>query len=83
MFQPLNDRILIERALAETKTEAGLTIPESAQKPMLEGRILAVGPKVEDGRLVPEARVTFGRYSGVEIDDLVVVREEDVLGILS
>ena len=92
-FKPLNDRILVERVGEETQTAGGIIIPTTAQEKPLRGSVLAVGTgKVgEDGSVMPLAVsvgdvVLFGKYAGTEIkvegDERVILREDDVLGII-
>jgi len=90
---PLHDRILVRRVEAEETARGGIIIPDTAKEKPQEGVVVAVGTgKREKGELIPLAvkegdRILFGKYSGneVRIDDeeLVIMREEEVLGILS
>jgi chaperonin GroES len=92
-FRPLQDRVLVRRVVAETKSAGGILIPDSAQEKPAEGEILAAGPGARDeaGRLVPldvkpGDRVLFGKWSGSEIkldgEDLLILKESDLLGIV-
>lgn len=92
-FRPLSDRILVQRTVAADKTESGIIIPENAKEKPAEGKILAVGPGriTDEGRLVePRVKagdmVLFGKYSGTEVKvdgaDCIVMREDDLLGVL-
>ena len=92
-LRPLGDRILVKRIKEEEKTKGGIIIPDTAKEKPQEGKVVAVGKgKVaDDGKLVtPEVRagdkILFGKYSGSEIklegDDLIVLREDDILGII-
>jgi chaperonin GroES len=94
-FRPLHDRLLVERLEEEQKSKGGIFIPDSAKEKPSEGKILAVGPGKmnEDGKLCCAMgvkvgdRILFGKYAGTEIkldgkDNLLVLREEDVLGVL-
>jgi chaperonin GroES len=92
-LRPLGDRILVKRIKEEEKTKGGIIIPDTAKEKPQEGKVMAVGKgKVaEDGKLiVPEVKagdkILFGKYSGSEIklegDDLIVLREDDILGII-
>jgi len=91
-LRPLGDRILVKRIKEEEKTKGGIIIPDTAKEKPQEGKVVAVGKgKFEDGKLVaPEVRagdkILFGKYSGSEIklegDDLIVLREDDILGII-
>ena len=92
-FRPLHDRILVKRVEEEEKTKGGIIIPDSAKEKPIEGKVIAVGngKRLDDGKLASlevEAgdRILFGKYSGTEIkldgDEHLILREEDVLGIL-
>jgi len=91
---PLHDRILIRRVEEAETTRGGIIIPDSAKDKPQEGEVVAVGKgKVNDeGKVFPLAvkegdRILFGKYAGTEIkidgEDLVIMREEEVLGILT
>jgi chaperonin GroES len=92
-FRPLHDRILVRRIEAEEKTSGGIIIPDTAKEKPQEGEVLAVGPGARDdsGKLVEldikaGDRILFGKWSGTEIkldgEDLVIMKESDVLGVL-
>ena len=91
-FRPLGDRILIKRIKEEEKTKGGIIIPDTAKEKPQEGKVIAVGKgKYEEGKLIPVEvkvgdRILFGKYSGSEIklegEELIIMREDDVLGIL-
>ena len=92
-FRPLHDRLLIKRLEAETKSKGGIIIPENAMEKPIEGTVIAVGngKVLDDGKVrALEVKVgdkiLFGKYSGTEIkiegDEHVILREEEVLGIL-
>ncbi len=91
---PLHDRILIRRVEEAETTRGGIIIPDTAKDKPQEGEVVAVGKgKVNDeGKVFPLAvkegdRILFGKYAGTEIkidgEDFVIMREEEVLGILS
>jgi len=91
---PLNDRILVRRIEPEQKAKSGIIIPDTAKEKPLEGKVIAVGAgRLDDNgkRMVLEVkagdRVLIGKYIGTEvrIDDVehVIVREEEILGIIS
>lgn len=91
--RPLHDRVLIRRMKEEEKTKGGIIIPDTAKEKPIEGEVVAVGDgkALESGQRVPLAvkkgdRVLFGKYSGNEIrvdgEDLVIMREDDILAIL-
>src|SRR6266566_5375010 len=92
-FTPLHDRILVRRLEEAGTTRGGLIIPDSAKDKPQEGRVIAIGKgKTNDeGKVFALAvkegdRILFGKYSGTEIkidgEDLLIMREEEVLGIL-
>lgn len=92
-FRPLGDRILVQRLEGEEKTKGGIIIPETAKEKPQEATVIAVGKgKVtDDGKLQPIEvhpgdKVLFGKYSGNDIkldgDDYVIIRQDDVLGVL-
>ncbi|UUP17196.1 co-chaperone GroES [Nitratireductor thuwali] len=92
-FRPLHDRLLVRRIEAEEKTAGGVIIPDTAKEKPQEGEVLAVGSgaRGENGELVPLEvkvgdRILFGKWSGTEIrlegEDLLIMKESDVLGIL-
>jgi chaperonin GroES len=93
-FTPLHDRILVRRVEEATTTRGGIIIPDSAKDKPQEGEVISVGKgKVnEDGKVFPLAvkegdHILFGKYSGTEIkidgEDYIIMKEEEVLGILS
>lgn len=93
MFTPLDDRVVVEHAVAATRTPGGLYIPDTVQDRPSEGRVLAVGRGHRDkkGRLRPlDVRpgdtVLFGEYSGSKIElmgrQVVVLRENEILGVV-
>jgi chaperonin GroES len=92
-FRPLGDRVLVRRVEEEQKTKGGIIIPDSAKEKPQEGEVLAVGPGARDdsGKLQPldvavGDRILFGKWSGTEIkldgEDLLIMKESDVLGVL-
>jgi chaperonin GroES len=91
---PLHDRILIRRVEEAETSRGGIIIPDSAKDKPQEGEVISVGKgKVNDeGKVFPLAvkegdRILFGKYAGTEIkidgEDFVIMREEEVLGILT
>jgi len=93
-FQPLYDRILVQRMEEQKKTKGGLFIPESAKEKPIEGKVIAVGKgKITDSGDVRELavkkgdKVLFGKYSGTEIkldgEDYLIMREDEVLGLIA
>ena len=92
-FRPLHDRVLVRRVEAEEKTAGGIIIPDNAKEKPAEGEVISVGAgtKAEDGKVTPldvkaGDRVLFGKWSGTEIkvdgEDLLIMKESDILGIL-
>ena len=93
-IRPLYDRIVVKRVETEAeKTHGGLYIPDSAKEKPQEGEVVSVGKgkRLEDGKIVPldvqpGDRILFGKYSGSEIkiegEELIIMREDEVLGIL-
>ena len=92
-FRPLHDRVLVRRVEAEEKTAGGIIIPDSAKEKPAEGEVVAVGAgnKAEDGKVTPldvkaGDKVLFGKWSGTEVkldgEDLLIMKESDILGIL-
>ena len=92
-IRPLHDRVIVKRLETERATASGIVIPDNAGEKPDQGEVLAVGPgrRDETGKLVPMDvkvgdRVLFGKYSGqtvkVEGEELLVMREEDIMGVL-
>jgi len=92
-FRPLHDRVLIRRLEQEEKSAGGIIIPDTAKEKPMEGEVIAVGSghKAEDGTVTPldvkaGDRVLFGKWSGTEVkiegEDLLIVKESDVMGII-
>ena len=92
-FRPLHDRVLIRRIEQEAKTAGGIIIPDTAKEKPMEGEVIAVGPgsRDETGKLQPldvkaGDHVLFGKWSGTEVrlegEDLMVMKESDLLGII-
>jgi chaperonin GroES len=93
-FTPLHDRILVQRVEEAGTTRAGIIIPDSAKDKPQEGEVISVGKgKTNDeGKIFPLAvkegdRILFGKYSGTEIkidgEDFLIMKEEEVLGVVS
>ena len=93
-FRPLHDRVLVRRIEADTKTAGGIIIPDSAQEKPSEGEVVAVGEgtRDDDGDRIPldvkaGDRVLFGKWGGTEVkidgEDLLIMKESDIMGIVS
>jgi chaperonin GroES len=93
-FRPLHDRVVVQRIDAEAKTKGGIIIPDTAKEKPQEGKIVAVGPggRDEAGHLIkPDVkvgdRVLFGKWSGTEVkidgEDLLIMKESDVMGVIA
>jgi chaperonin GroES len=92
-IRPLYDRIVVRRIEKGEERQGGLIIPDSAKEKPQEGEVVAVGKgkRLEDGKVVPldvhaGDRVLFGKYTGSEIkvdgEELLIMREDDVLGVI-
>jgi chaperonin GroES len=92
-FRPLHDRILVRRVESEEKTRGGIIIPDTAKEKPQEGEVIAVGPGARNDAGQIQAldvkagdRILFGKWSGTEIkingDDLLILKESDVMGII-
>jgi len=92
-IRPLHDRILVQRVEEEETSKGGIIIPDTAKEKPQEGRVIAVGNgKVnEDGNVTPldvkkGDRVLFSKYAGTEVnldsEEHLIIREDDVLGIM-
>jgi chaperonin GroES len=92
--RPLHDRVLVKRSTEEERSKGGIIIPDTAKEKPIQGEIIAVGQgRVnEEGKLRPldvkkGDRILFGKYAGTEIkidgDDFLMMREEDILGVLN
>ena len=92
-LRPLQDRIIVKRLEEESKTAGGILIPDTAKEKPQRGEVVAVGKgKVaEDGKVLPMDvkvgdKVLFGKYAGTEIkiegDDFLIMREDDILGVI-
>jgi len=92
-FRPLHDRVLVRRIAAEDKTAGGIIIPDNAKEKPQEGEVVAAGSgtRGDDGAVTPldlmaGDRILFGKWSGTEVrlegEDLIIMKESDVLGIV-
>ena len=93
-FRPLHDRVVVRRVDSEEKSAGGIIIPDTAKEKPSEGVIEAVGPGARDesGKVVAldvkvGDRVLFGKWSGTEVKidgvDLLIMRESDIMGVLT
>ncbi len=92
-LRPLHDRVIVKRLDQETKTSSGIVIPDNAAEKPDQGEVLAIGPgkRNDKGDIAALAvkvgdRVLFGKYSGqtvkVDGEDLMVMREEDIMAVV-
>jgi chaperonin GroES len=92
-IRPLHDRVIVKRLDEEKKTASGIVIPDTAAEKPDQGEVMSVGKGklTDEGTLVPLEvkigdRVLFGKYSGQTVrlkgDELLVMREEDILGVV-
>ncbi|MEM7398803.1 MAG: co-chaperone GroES [Pseudomonadota bacterium] len=92
-FRPLHDRVVVKRLEEEQKTAGGIIIPDTAAEKPQTGKVVSVGPGApgEDGKVQPLGvkagdKVLFGKWSGTEVkidgDDLLIMKESDIMGVL-
>ncbi len=92
-FRPLGDRVLVKRVEEEARTKGGIIIPDTVKEKPQEGEVIAVGPGARDDsgkrvdmELKAGDRILFGKWSGSEVkidgEDLIIMKESDVLGIV-
>jgi len=92
-LRPLHDRILVQRFPEEEKTKGGIIIPDSAKEKPAEGKVVAVGNgKLDDSgkrvalELKKDDKILFSKYGGTDVkidgEDYLIMREDDVLGII-
>ena len=92
-FRPLHDRVLVRRVEAEEKTAGGIIIPDTAKEKPQEGEVVAVGPGARNDKgdvvaldLKAGDKILFGKWSGSEVkvdgEDLLIMKESDVLGVI-
>ena len=93
-FRPLHDRVVVKRIDADEKTKGGIIIPDTVKEKPSQGEVVAVGPggRDEAGKLVPMDikagdKVLFGKWSGTEVkldgEELLIMKESDIMGVLS
>jgi chaperonin GroES len=92
-FRPLHDRVLVKRLDEDEKSPGGIIIPDTAKEKPSEGKVVAAGSgtKSEDGKVTAldvkkGDKILFGKWSGTEVtvggDDLIIMKESDILGII-
>ena len=92
-FRPLHDRVVVKRIDAEEKSAGGIIIPDTVKEKPMQGEVVAVGPGVRDASgllhlldVKAGDRVLFGKWSGSETkidgEDLVIIQESDILGVI-
>jgi len=92
-IRPLHDRVIVQRTEEEQKSKGGIIIPDTAKEKPQEGKIIAVGKGkiADDGKLIPldvkvGDKVLFNKYAGSDIkiegDEYMIMREEDILGVI-
>ena len=93
-FRPLHDRVVVRRLDGEEKTKGGIIIPDTAKEKPQEGEVISTGPGARDdsGKIQPldvkaGDRILFGKWSGTEVkldgQDLLIMKESDILGVVS
>jgi len=93
-FKPLHDRVLVRRTESDEKTAGGLIIPDSAKEKPAEGMVVACGEgsRKDSGELIEMAvaqgdKILFGKWSGTEVtvdgEELLIMKESDILGIIT
>ena len=92
-IRPLGDRLLVKRLEEEDKSKGGIIIPDSAKEKPQEGKVVAVGKgkMLDDGKMVALEikagdKILFGKYAGTDVkiegEEHLIMREDDVLGII-
>ena len=93
-FKPLHDRVLVRRTEGDEKTSGGLIIPDSAKEKPAEGVVVSCGEgaRKDSGELIEMAvsqgdKILFGKWSGTEVtlegEELLIMKESDILGIIA
>ena len=93
-FRPLHDRVVVRRLEEDERSTGGIIIPDTAKEKPMQGEVIAVGPgaRNEAGDIVPldvkaGDRILFGKWSGTEVkmdgEELLIMKESDVMGVLS
>ena len=92
-FRPLHDRVVVKRVEEEGKTKGGIIIPDTAKEKPQEGEVVSVGTgaRSDEGKVTPldvkaGDKILFGKWSGTEVkidgEDLIIMKESDILGIV-
>lgn len=92
-IRPLHDRLVVQRQEEDTTSKGGIIIPDSAKEKPSRGKVIAIGKGklLDSGDVLKPAltvgdNILFGKYAGTEVtidgDDFIVMREEDVMGII-
>ena len=92
-IRPLQDRVVVKALDSETKTKGGIIIPDTAKEKPQQGKVVAAGPgaRNEDGKLTPMGvkvgdTILYGKWSGTEVkiegEDLLIMKESDIMGIV-
>ncbi len=92
-LRPLHDRVLVKRVDEDEKTKGGIIIPDTAKEKPMEGKVISAGSgaRGDDGKIVPldvkkGDRILFGKWSGTEVtiegDELLIMKESDIMGII-
>ena len=93
-FRPLHDRVVVRRLESEEKTKGGIIIPDTAKEKPQEGEVVSVGTgtRADDGKVTAldvkaGDKILFGKWSGTEVkidgEELLIMKESDVMGIIS
>ena len=85
-FEPLKDRLLVEREEQSNQTDSGLYIPDTAKEKPLEGKVVAVGPDAKEDGISVGDKVIFANFSGMEITlegkEYLILLSKEVLGLI-
>ena len=87
-IKPLSDRVVVEPAMAETKTASGIIIPDTAKEKPQKGTVVAVGKGTKEHEMTVKIgdTVLYGKYAGTELKlegkDYLIMREDDILAII-
>lgn len=88
-LKPLADRVIVEPTAAETKTNSGIIIPDTAQEKPQRGKIVAVGKGTKETPMTVKIgdEVLYGKYSGTDLkfegQDFLIMKESDILAIIN